>query len=119
MLDGIENLIEMSLRLNRSTPIFQTKRELRCIARIPRARREQRLGRNRPIHHMLVKRTPEEEVFVFRILYAVNLDFLLLTSKQSDEKLFRSNGAKPNFKTKTTDKKNKSHLQICSKSRLE
>ena len=33
MLDGIDNLIEMSLRLNETTPIFQTIREIPGIAR--------------------------------------------------------------------------------------
>ena len=75
MLDGIEKLIKMFLRLNRSTPTFRTIQELPGFARTPGTRREQRLGRNRPIHHMLVKRTPEEDDFIFRILYAVNLDF--------------------------------------------
>ena len=68
MLDGIKNLIQMSVRLNRSTLIFPTIRETPDFARRPRTRREQRLGRNRSIHHMLVKRTPVEEFFVFRKL---------------------------------------------------
>ena len=43
MLDGIDSLIEMSLRLNKSTPIFQAIREIPDNARRPRSRREQRL----------------------------------------------------------------------------
>ena len=53
MLDGIEKIIEMFLRLNRSTPTFRTIRELPGFASIPGTRREQRLEKNRPIHHML------------------------------------------------------------------
>ena len=68
MLVGIEKLEEITLLLNRSTPVFRTKGEQSDIARRTRAMREQRLGRNRPIHQMLVKRTPEEEVFVLSIL---------------------------------------------------
>ena len=77
MLDGTDNLIEVSLRLNKSTPIFQSIQETPGIARRPRSRREQRSG-NRPIYYMIVRRKPEQ-FFVFRILYAANLDFHLLT----------------------------------------
>ena len=75
MLDRIKNLKQMFLRLNRSTLIFRTIRETTGFARRPRTRREQRLGRNRPVHHMLVKRTPKVEFFLFRILYAVSIEF--------------------------------------------
>ena len=68
----------MSLRLNRSRPIFQTIGEKPGIARRPRTRHDLRLGRNLPIHFMIVQRKPEQ-TYVFRILYAVNLDFHLLT----------------------------------------
>ena len=65
MLHEIDNLIEMSLRLNKLTPTFQTIREIPGNARRPISRRE-------PI----VRQNPEQ-VFVFRILYAVNLNFHL------------------------------------------
>ena len=78
MLDEINNLLEMSLRLNRSPPIFQTIRETPGIVRRPRTRKDLRLGRNLPIDFMIVRRKPEQ-TYVFRILYAVNLNFHLLT----------------------------------------
>ena len=52
MLDGIDNLIEVSLRLNKSTPIFQKIQEIPGIARTPRSWREQRSG-NGPIYYMI------------------------------------------------------------------
>ena len=67
MLDRIEILIEMSLMLDRPTPIFQAIREMPGIARRPRTRHNLRLGSNRPIGHMLVRRKPEEQVFKFSI----------------------------------------------------
>ena len=77
LLDGIDNLIEMFLRLNKSTPIYQTTQEKPGIARKPRLGQEQRLG-NGPIYYMIVRRKPEQ-VFVFRTLYAVNANFPLIT----------------------------------------
>ena len=77
MLDGIDNLIKMSLRLNKPTPIFQTIQEIPGIARRPRSRREQPSG-NGPIYYMIVRRKPGQ-IFVFRVLYAINLKFHLLT----------------------------------------
>ena len=74
MLDGIENLTEVSLRLNKSTPMFRTKQETPGIARRPRSRREQR-SENGPLYYMIVRRKPEQ-IFVFRILYAVSLIFI-------------------------------------------
>ena len=65
----------MSLRLNKPTPIFQ--QETPGIARRPKSRREQRSG-NGPLYYMIVRRKPEQ-VFVLRVLYAVNLNFHLLT----------------------------------------
>ena len=38
MLDGIDNIIDMPLRLNESTPTFQTIRELPGIERKTRSR---------------------------------------------------------------------------------
>ena len=38
MLDGIDNIIDMPLRLNESTPTFQTIRELPGIERRTRSR---------------------------------------------------------------------------------
>ena len=65
MLGGLEILIEMSLMPDRSTPILRTIREISDIARRPRTRHNLRLGWNRPIGHLLVRRKPEKQVFVF------------------------------------------------------
>ena len=43
------NLIEMSLRLNRSEPLFRTILELPGIGRRPRTRDDLRLRRNLPL----------------------------------------------------------------------
>ena len=72
------NLIEMSLRLNRSQPLFRTKRELPGIGRRPRTRDDIRLQRNLPSKFMVVRRKPTQ-TFIFRILLAMNLDFHLQT----------------------------------------
>ena len=50
-----KNLVDMSLRLNRSNPIFRTIRELPGIGRRPRTRDDIRLGRNLPIDFMIVR----------------------------------------------------------------
>ena len=71
-----KNLIEMSLRLNRSEPLFRTIRELPGIGRRPRSRDGIRLGRNLPIEFMLVRQKPTQTV-IFRVLLAVNLFFFL------------------------------------------
>ena len=73
-----KNLVDMSLRLNRSDPKFRTIRELPSIGRRPRKRDDIRLGRNLPIDFMIV-RQKRDQTFVFRILPAVNLNFPLLT----------------------------------------
>ena len=52
MSNGIENLIETSLIHNRSTPIFQTIREIPGIARRPITRHKLRLRRTRPIGYL-------------------------------------------------------------------
>ena len=72
------NLIEMSLRLNRSEPIFRTILELSGIGKRPRTRDDIRLHRNLPISFMVVRQKPKE-TFIFRILLAMNLDFHLQT----------------------------------------
>ena len=72
------NLIEMSLRLNRSEPLFRTKLELPGFGRRPRTRDDLRLRRNLPLSFMVVRRKPEQN-FIFRILLAMNLDFHLQT----------------------------------------
>ena len=59
MLDGIDNLREMSLRLNIITPNFQTNREITGIAEISISRREQRLN-DGPIYHMILRRKPQK-----------------------------------------------------------
>ena len=76
-LSETDNLIEMSLRLNESSPIFQTIREILGIARRPKSRRKQRLN-DGPIY-CLIKRQKPQKVFVFIILYSVKLNFQILT----------------------------------------
>ena len=71
-------LIEMSLRLNRSEPIFQRILELPGIGRRPRTKDDIRLRRNLPFSFMLVRQKPTQ-TFIFRILLAMNLDFHLQT----------------------------------------
>ena len=70
------NLIEMSLRLNRSEPIFRTILELPGIGRRPRTRDDIRL--NLPFSFMVVRQKPTQ-TFIFRILLAMNLEFHLQT----------------------------------------
>ena len=68
--------IEMSLRLNRSEPIFRIILELPGIGRRPRTRDDIRLRRNLPFSFMVVWQKPTQ-TFLFRILLAMNLDFHL------------------------------------------
>ena len=72
------NLIEMSLRLNRSEPLFQTIRELPGIGKRPRTRDDIRLQRNLPLSFMIVRQKPTQ-TSIFRILLALNFDFHLQT----------------------------------------
>ena len=72
------NLIEMSLRLNRPEPIFRTILELPGIGRRPRMRDDIRLHRNLPFSFMVVRQKPTQ-TFIFRILLAMKLDFQLQT----------------------------------------
>ena len=72
------NLIEMSLRLNRSEPIFCTTRELLGIGKRSRTRDDIRLRRNLPFSFLVVRQKPTQ-TFIFRILLAMNLDFHLQT----------------------------------------
>ena len=72
------NLTEMSLRLNRSEPLFGTIIELPGIGRRSRTRDDLRLRRSLPLSFMVVKRKPDQ-TFIFRILSAKNLDFDLQT----------------------------------------
>ena len=72
------NLIEMSLRLNRSEPIFLTLLEPPGIGRRPRTRDNIRLRRNLPFSFMVVRQKPTQ-TFLFRILLSMNLDFHLQT----------------------------------------
>ena len=72
------NLIEMSLRLNRSEPIFRTIIELPGIGRRPRRRDDIRQSRNLPNSFMIARQKPTQ-TFIFRILLAMNLDFHLQT----------------------------------------
>ena len=73
-----KNLGDMSLRLNRSDPIFRKIGELPKVGRRRRTRDDIRLGRNLPIDFMIV-RQKRDQTFVFRILPAVNLNFHSLT----------------------------------------
>ena len=72
-----DNLIEMSLRLNRSEPIFRKITELPGIVRRPRTRDDTQ-SRNLPYSYMIVRQKPTQ-TFKFRILLAMNLDFHLQT----------------------------------------
>ena len=72
-----KNLVDMSLRLNRSDPIVRTIRELPGVGRRRRIKNDIPLGRNLPIDFMIV-RQKRDQTFVFRILPAVNLYFHLL-----------------------------------------
>ena len=73
-----DNLIEMSLRLNRSEPIFRTITELPGIVRRPQTRNDIRQSRNIPYSCMIVRQKPTQ-TFIFRILLATNLNFHLQT----------------------------------------
>ena len=73
-----DNLIEMSLRLNRSEPIFRTITELPGIVRRPQTRDDIRQSRNLPYIYMIVRQKPTQ-TFIFRTLLAMNLDFHLQT----------------------------------------
>ena len=68
----------MSLRLNRSEPLFRTILELPGIGRRPQTGDDLRLGRNLPLSFMVVRRKPEQ-TFIFGILLAMNLNFHLQT----------------------------------------
>ena len=72
------NLIEMSLRLNRSEPLFRTIIELPGIGRRSRTRDDLRIRTNLPLSFMVVQRKPDQ-TFIFRILIAKNLEFHLQT----------------------------------------
>ena len=72
------NLIEWSLRLNRSKPLFRIKLEQRRIGIRPRTRDDIRLRRNLPNSFMIVGQKPQR-TFIFRIIPAMNLDFHLQT----------------------------------------
>ena len=72
------NLIEMSLRLNRSEPLFRTIIEQPGFERRPRTRDDLQLRRNLPLSFMVVRQKPDQ-TFIFRILLAKNLDFHLQT----------------------------------------
>ena len=58
------NLIEMSLRLNRSEPIFQTITELPGIIRRPRKRYDIRQSRNLPYSFMIVRQKPTQTLYL-------------------------------------------------------
>ena len=77
MLDGIDNLIEMSQRLNKFTPNFQTIPEMPDIERRTRSWRERPTGIG-PLCYMIEQRKPEQ-TFLFKVLYVVKLNFHFLT----------------------------------------
>ena len=58
------NLIEMSLRLNRSEPIFRTILEIPGIGRRPRTRDDIRLRRNLPFSFMIVRQKPTQTLYL-------------------------------------------------------
>ena len=69
------NLIEMSLRLNRSEPRYRTIIELPGIGRRPQTRDDLRLRKNLPLNFMVVRQKPDQ-TFIFRILLTRNLIFI-------------------------------------------
>ena len=69
-----DNLIEMSLRLNRSEPIFRTIIELPGIGRRPRTRDDIRQSRNLPNSYMIVRQKPTK-TFIFRIFISNEFRF--------------------------------------------
>ena len=77
MLDGKENLKEMSLCLNKFRPSFQTIPKIPVIENRPRSWPEIQSGIG-PLCYMIV-RQKLEQTFVIKLLYAVNLNFNLLT----------------------------------------
>ena len=96
MLHEKNNLLEMSLRLKRRPPIFQSIREKPGIARRPSTKHHLRLGRNLSIYFMIVCRK-SEQTYILRILSAVNITdikfhFHLLT-KYLKERFSKLNGA--------------------------
>ena len=68
----------MSLRLNRSEPLFRTILELPDIERRPRTRDDLRLRRNLPLSFMVVRQKPDQ-TFIFRIILTKNSYFHLQT----------------------------------------
>ena len=70
------NLIEMSVRLNRSEPLFRTIRELPVIGKRPRTRDNIRLQSNLPLSFMIV-RQKSSQTLIFRTFLALDLDFHL------------------------------------------
>ena len=66
MLDGINNLTELSLRLNAFTQSFQTIPEVPGIERRPRSWHERQSGIG-PLCYMILRRK-SEQTFVFKIL---------------------------------------------------
>ena len=58
------NLIERSLRLNRSEPIFRTILELPGVGRRPRTREDIRLRRNLPFSFMVVRQKQHKLLYL-------------------------------------------------------
>ena len=68
------NLVEWSVRLNRSKPLFRTILEQRRFGLRARTRNDIRLRRNLPNSFMIVRQKPQH-TFIFRVIPAMNIDF--------------------------------------------
>ena len=69
----------MSLRLNRSEPLFSTIRELPGSGRRPRIRDDLRRLRKNLLLSFTVARQKPIQTFIFRIILTMNLDYYLQT----------------------------------------
>ena len=75
-----KNLVDMSLSLNRSDPIFRKIRELPGVGRGRRTRNDIRLGKNLRIDFIII-RQKLDQTFVFRILPAVKFKFSIIDER--------------------------------------
>ena len=96
------NLIEMSLRLNRSEPLLRTIRELLGIGRRSRTRDDLRLQGNLPLTFMVVRQKPTQ-TFIFKNLLAMNLDFHLQTKNLERKLSMIISSAKTNLQLYNND----------------
>ena len=88
-----KNLVEMSLRLNRSEPFFRTIRELPGIGRGPPSDKRRRTTRKKSTNRFHDCTTKTRSNFIFRILPAVKLNFHLLTSNFEETASITFHGA--------------------------